>query len=43
VLGTSAYKNGIRATTFTRRDLGIGYLAGEADDPQIIRTYYLSR
>ena len=43
VLGTSSYKNGIRATTFTKRDTGIGYLAGEADDPQIIRTYYLGR
>lgn len=41
VLGTSAYKNGIRATEFGRRDLGIGYLAGEGDVPVILRTYYV--
>ncbi|MEU7868035.1 cell division protein FtsK [Dactylosporangium sp. NPDC049140] len=41
VLGTSAYRNGIRATMFSRRDLGIGYLAGESDEPQIARTYYV--
>jgi S-DNA-T family DNA segregation ATPase FtsK/SpoIIIE len=41
VLGTSAYKNGIRATTFTKSDKGIGYLLGAADDPQIVRTYYI--
>ncbi len=41
VLGTSAYKNGVRATMFSRKDLGIGYLAGEGDDPQITRTYHV--
>lgn len=41
VLGTSAYRNGIRATMFSRRDRGIGYLAGEAEEPQITRTYYV--
>jgi S-DNA-T family DNA segregation ATPase FtsK/SpoIIIE len=41
VLGTSAYKNGTRATMFARSDLGIGYLAGEGDDPQIVRSYYV--
>jgi DNA segregation ATPase FtsK/SpoIIIE, S-DNA-T family len=41
VLGGSAHKGGIRATMFTRRDLGIGYLAGEGDDPVITRTYYV--
>jgi hypothetical protein len=41
VLGTSAYKNGVRATMFTRSDRGIGYLAGEGDDPQIVRSFYL--
>lgn len=41
VLGTSAYRIGVRATMFSRRDLGIGYLAGESDDPQITRTYYV--
>ncbi len=41
VLGTSKYKSGIRATMFSRRDLGIGYLAGEGDDPQIVRAFYI--
>jgi S-DNA-T family DNA segregation ATPase FtsK/SpoIIIE len=41
VLGTSMYRNGIRATTFTKQDKGIGYLVGEADDPQIARGYYI--
>ncbi|MEV6445977.1 FtsK/SpoIIIE domain-containing protein [Amycolatopsis sp. NPDC051716] len=41
VLGTSSYKNGIRASTFTARDKGIGYLVGAFDDPLIGRTYYL--
>ncbi|MBO4205284.1 FtsK/SpoIIIE domain-containing protein [Micromonospora echinofusca] len=41
VLGTSSYKNGVRATMFTRRDKGMGYLVGAADDAQITRTYYV--
>ena len=41
VLGTSTYKAGIRATMFARTDQGIGYLAGEGDDPVIVRTAYL--
>jgi S-DNA-T family DNA segregation ATPase FtsK/SpoIIIE len=41
ILGTSMYKNGVRATTFTKKDRGIGYLVGEADDPQITRSYYI--
>ncbi|MGH3097169.1 MAG: hypothetical protein ACRDMV_14370 [Streptosporangiales bacterium] len=41
VLGTSAYRNGIRATTFTAKDRGIGYLAGVEDDPRIVRAYYV--
>ena len=41
VLGTSAYQNGIRATMFSRFDRGIGYLAGEGDDPQIVRCFYV--
>ena len=41
VLGTSTYRNGIRATTFTSRDKGIGYLVGAADDPQIVRGAYI--
>jgi S-DNA-T family DNA segregation ATPase FtsK/SpoIIIE len=41
VLGTSAYKNGTRATMFARAVRGIGYLAGEGDDPQIVRSFYV--
>ncbi len=41
VLGTSSYKNGIRATSFTRSDRGIGYLVGATDAPVVVRTYYL--
>ena len=41
VLGTSAYQNGIRATTFTPSDRGIGYLVGAGDDPIVCRTYYV--
>lgn len=40
ILGTSSYKNGLRATTFTRRDKGVGYLVG-GDDPQIVRSSYI--
>ncbi|GAB3914630.1 cell division protein FtsK [Kibdelosporangium lantanae] len=41
VLGTSAYKNGVRATTLSFRDKGIGYLKGEGDEPQIVRGVYI--
>jgi S-DNA-T family DNA segregation ATPase FtsK/SpoIIIE len=41
ILGTSSYKNGLRATMFTRRDKGVGYLVGAADDAQIVKTYYI--
>ncbi|PPK98031.1 S-DNA-T family DNA segregation ATPase FtsK/SpoIIIE [Kineococcus xinjiangensis] len=41
VLGTSMYKAGIRATTFTRSDLGIGYLIGDGAEPAIVKTAYL--
>jgi S-DNA-T family DNA segregation ATPase FtsK/SpoIIIE len=40
ILGTSAYKNGVRATMFTARDKGVGYLVGGAD-PQITRVFYV--
>ena len=41
ILGTSAYKNGIRATTFRpQRDAGIGYLSAAAM-PQVVRCSYL--
>ena len=42
VLGTSAYRNGVRATMFTKKDKGVGYLVGAADDAQIVRTFYLT-
>ncbi|WP_019630211.1 DUF3631 domain-containing protein [Actinomadura atramentaria] len=41
ILGTSMYQNGIRATTFTKQDRGIGYLGGESDVPQIVRGFYI--
>ena len=41
VLGTGAYKNGLRATLFTRSDRGIGWLSGEGDEPRITRGYYV--
>jgi S-DNA-T family DNA segregation ATPase FtsK/SpoIIIE len=43
ILGTSAYKNGLRSTTFRPGiDAGIGYLAGAGPSPQVVRTYYLN-
>jgi S-DNA-T family DNA segregation ATPase FtsK/SpoIIIE len=41
VLGTSAYKNGTRATMFAFSDKGICYLAGEGDAPRIVRSFYI--
>ena len=41
VLGTSAYQGGTRATMFARSDKGVGYLAGEADEPVIVRMAYI--
>ncbi|MGH3815227.1 MAG: cell division protein FtsK [Pseudonocardiaceae bacterium] len=41
VLGTSAYKNGTRATMFSRKDRGIALLAGEGEDPVIVRAAYV--
>lgn len=41
VLGTSMYKAGVRATTFARTDRGVGFLAGEGDEPVIVRVAYL--
>lgn len=37
VLGSSMYKSGWRATMFATKDLGVAYLAGETDDPIIMR------
>ena len=43
ILGTSAYKNGARATTFRPKvDAGLGYLKGEENVPRVVRTYYLN-
>ena len=43
VLGTSAYKNGIRATTFRAEvDAGLGYQVGAAAQPLVVRTFYLN-
>ncbi|QNE21927.1 cell division protein FtsK [Kribbella qitaiheensis] len=41
VLGTSSYKNGLRATEFTIKDKGIGILKGHADAHQTVRSYYI--
>src|SRR5204863_4956860 len=42
ILGTSAYKNGLRSTTFRPGiDAGIGYLVGAGPAPQVVRTFYL--
>ncbi|WP_045876669.1 hypothetical protein [Pseudofrankia sp. DC12] len=41
VLGTSAYKNGIRATTLRPSDKGIGMLVGGGDEPTVVRTAYI--
>lgn len=42
ILGTSAYKNGIRATTFRPEiDAGIGYYVG-GTAPQVVRVHYLN-
>lgn len=39
VLGTSAYKSGVRATEFALSDKGIGYLAGEGSAAVIAQGY----
>lgn len=41
VLGTSMYKNGIRATRFSVADKGMGWLVGAYDNPIVVRTYYV--
>jgi S-DNA-T family DNA segregation ATPase FtsK/SpoIIIE len=43
ILGTSAYKNGLRSTTLRPEiDAGIGYLVGAGPAPQVVRTFYLN-
>lgn len=41
VLGDGMYAAGFNATMFGRRDRGIGYLAGEGDDPTITKFAYV--
>ncbi|MCX4912863.1 cell division protein FtsK [Streptomyces sp. NBC_00687] len=41
VLGTGAYKSGIRATMFSRSDRGICFMAGEGDDPVIAASAFV--
>ncbi|WP_253916615.1 FtsK/SpoIIIE domain-containing protein [Streptomyces sp. MNP-20] len=41
VLGTGAYKAGIRATMFSRADRGICWMAGEGDDPRIVASAFV--
>jgi S-DNA-T family DNA segregation ATPase FtsK/SpoIIIE len=41
VLGTGAYKSGIKATMFSRSDRGICWMAGEGDDPVIASSAFV--
>ncbi|MEU6216976.1 cell division protein FtsK [Streptomyces sp. NPDC047022] len=41
VLGTGMYKAGIRATMFSRSDLGICWMSGEGDDPRIVASAFV--
>ncbi|MGW6008657.1 cell division protein FtsK [Streptomyces sp. NPDC055210] len=41
VLGTGAYKSGIRATMFSRSDRGICWMSGEGDDPVIVASAFV--
>jgi S-DNA-T family DNA segregation ATPase FtsK/SpoIIIE len=42
ILGTSAYKNGVRATLFRPEiDAGLGYLKGATPSPKVVRSYFL--
>ncbi|PXY23723.1 hypothetical protein BAY59_29220 [Prauserella coralliicola] len=43
VLGTSSYQAGIRATTFSWNDKGIGFLRGEGSDARIVRGVYTDK
>ncbi|WP_374206134.1 cell division protein FtsK [Streptomyces roseoverticillatus] len=40
VLGTSAYKRGVRATMFAWADKGVHYFVGEGSDARIVRSVY---
>lgn len=41
VLGTSMYRNGVRATMFTNRAKGVGWLVGAMDEPTVVATSYV--
>ncbi|MFF7192669.1 cell division protein FtsK [Streptomyces sp. NPDC008079] len=41
VLGTGAYKSGIKATMFSRSDRGICWMSGEGDDPVIASSAFV--
>ncbi|PIB03518.1 cell division protein FtsK [Streptomyces sp. HG99] len=41
VLGTGAYKSGVRATMFSRSDRGICWMSGEGDDPVIAASAFV--
>jgi S-DNA-T family DNA segregation ATPase FtsK/SpoIIIE len=41
VLGTGAYKSGIKATMFSRSDRGICWMSGEGDDPRIVSSAFV--
>lgn len=42
ILGTSAYKNGLRATMFRPEiDAGLGYLKGATPTPKVVKTHYM--
>lgn len=41
VLGTGAYKAGVRATMFSRSDRGICFMSGEGDDPVIAASAFV--
>jgi S-DNA-T family DNA segregation ATPase FtsK/SpoIIIE len=41
ILGTSSYKNGLRATTFTKRDKGVMYAVGVEEDAIIVKSAYI--
>lgn len=43
ILGTSAYKNGIRATQFGVSDRGVLYLVGAHDEPQVVKCAYIDK
>ncbi|MBX6389800.1 MAG: cell division protein FtsK [Frankia sp.] len=41
ILGTSMYRNGVRATLFRPSDKGVGMLVGGRDEPTVLRTSYI--